>query len=131
MPHLSLRGVESYHEVAGEGPPVVLLHGGGCSLEVLRPMSAVLTTGYRVHAAERPGHGRTPDRDGTCSYADAVADTLAYLDALGLAEAHLVGFSDGAIAGLLLARDHPDRVRSLVAINPYIVAPSAEVAAFR
>ncbi|WGL53551.1 alpha/beta hydrolase [Nocardioides sp. BP30] len=116
MPYLRLRGVESYHEVAGDGPPVVLLHGGGCSLEELRPLAESLGGAYRVHAAERPGHGRTPDREGPYSYAEAVADTLAYLDALGLADAHLVGFSDGAIIGLLLARDHPGRVRSLVPI---------------
>lgn len=116
MPYLSLRGVASYHEVAGDGAPVVLLHGGGCSLEELRPVATELSGPYRVHAAERPGHGRTPDRDGGYAYADAVADTLAYLDAVGLTDAHLVGFSDGAITGLLLARDHPDRVRSLVSI---------------
>lgn len=127
MPHLALRGIETYHEVTGDGPPVVLLHGGGCSLEVMRPMSASLTDGYRVHAAERPGHGRTPDRAGGYSYADAVADTLAYLDVIGLADAHLVGFSDGAIAGLLLARDHPERVGSLVAIGANI-DPSGFVA---
>jgi pimeloyl-ACP methyl ester carboxylesterase len=117
VPYLTLAGVESYHEVTGDGAPVVLLHGGFCSLEVMRPMSQSLVPGYRVHAAERPGHGRTPDRAGPMSYDAVVADTLAYLDALGLAAAHLVGFSDGAIAGLLLARDHPDRVRSLVSIS--------------
>ncbi|WP_017934190.1 alpha/beta fold hydrolase [Nocardioides sp. Iso805N] len=120
MPYLSLRGVESYHEVAGDGAPVVLLHGGGCSLEVLQPMATALDPGYRTYAAERPGHGRTPDREGSFSYADVLADTLAYLDALGLPDAHLVGFSDGAIAALLLARDHPDRVRSVVAISANI-----------
>ena len=117
MPYLSLDGHRTYHEIVGGGPPVVLLHGGFCSLENLRPMAERLVPGYRVHAAERPGHGRTPDRDGPYSYTAMVADTLAYLDAVGLESAHVVGYSDGAIAGLLLARDHPDRVRSLVAIS--------------
>ncbi|TIC85762.1 alpha/beta fold hydrolase [Nocardioides sp. GY 10127] len=71
----------------------------------------------RVHAAERAGHGRTPEREGPLSYADMVEETLAYLDACGLGSAHLVGFSDGGIVGLLLARDHAERVRSLVAIS--------------
>jgi pimeloyl-ACP methyl ester carboxylesterase len=44
-------------------------------------------------------------------------NTLAYLDAMEVARVHVVGFSDGAITGLLLARDHPDRVSSLVAIS--------------
>jgi pimeloyl-ACP methyl ester carboxylesterase len=120
VPYLDLRGVDSYHEIAGDGPPVVLLHGGWCSLENLRPVAESLTPSYAVHAAERPGHGRTPDREGPFSYADAVADTLAYLDAVGLGDAHLVGYSDGAIIGLMLALDHPERVRSLVAISANI-----------
>ncbi len=120
MPYVDVRGVASHHEVAGDGPPVVVLHGGFCSLETLREMTESLTPAYRVHAVERPGHGRTPDRDGPYSYAEAVADTLAYLDAVGLADTHMVGYSDGAIIGLLIARDHPDRFRSVVAISANI-----------
>src|SRR5690606_35497787 len=92
------------------------LHGGLCSAEVMRPLSEELD-GYAVYAPERPGHGRTADRPSPFHYADGVADTVAVLDALGLASAHVVGFSDGAIIGLLLALGHPDRVRSLVAIS--------------
>lgn len=117
MPVLELRGVPSYHEIAGDGAPVVLLHGGFCSLENLRPVGEQLAASYRVHAPERPGHGRTPDREGPMGYVDAVADTVAYLDAVGLGSAHVVGFSDGAIIGLLLALEHPERVRSVVAIS--------------
>ena len=127
MPYLNIRGVRTYHEVAGDGAPVVLLHGGFCSLETLREVSDVLAATYCIHAAERPGHGRTPDREGPSSYGDAVADTLAYLDAVGLGDAHVVGYSDGAIIGLLLARDHPARVRSLVSISANI-DPSGFVA---
>jgi pimeloyl-ACP methyl ester carboxylesterase len=70
-----------------------------------------------VHAFERPGHGRSADVDGDYSYARGVSDTLAYLDAQGLGAVDVVGYSDGAIIGLLLALDHPTRVRSLVAIS--------------
>lgn len=116
MPHLDVRGVRTHHEVSGDGPPVLFLHGGFCSSLVMQPLADELS-GYTVHAPERPGHGRTPDRPGPVSYDDGVADTLAYLDALGLDTVDVIGFSDGAIIGLLLARDHPQRVRSLVAIS--------------
>lgn len=112
-----LVGFAGYHEEWGEGEPVLLLHGGFCSLEALRPLGDALAPDFRVHAAERPGHGRTPDRRGPYDYADMVTDTVAYLDALGVGSAHVVGHSDGGIVGLLLARDHPGRVRSLVAIS--------------
>jgi pimeloyl-ACP methyl ester carboxylesterase len=117
MPYVDLDGVASYYEIHGAGAPVLLLHGGYCSIETLSAQIEHLAPTYEVHAPERPGQGRTPDRDGPIGFDDMVSDTLAYLDALSVPAAHLVGFSDGAITGLLLARDHPDRVRSLVAIS--------------
>lgn len=117
MPIVDVRGVPSYHEIAGAGEPLLLLHGGFCSLETMRTLGEDLATSYAVHAPERPGHGRTPDREGPFGYDDGVLDTLAYLDAVGLDRVHVVGFSDGAIIGLLLALEHPDRVHSLVAIS--------------
>ena len=117
MPYLQLDGIDTYYEVHGAGEPVVLLHGGFCSAETLQDQVEALAPTYRVHVPERPGQGRTADREGPMSYADMVSDTLAYLDAADVDAAHLVGFSDGAITGLLLARDHPDRVLSLVSIS--------------
>lgn len=117
MAYLRIGDVDLYSEIAGEGDPVLLLHGGFCSLESLRAPSDALVPDHRVFAFERPGHGRSADIDEEYGYARGVADTLAYLDAVGLASAHLVGYSDGAIIGLLLALDHPERVRSLTAIS--------------
>ena len=117
MPYVDLDGLSSYYEVHGSGEPLLLLHGGFCTIELMAPQIEALSASYEVHAPERPGHGRTPDREGPISFEGMVADTLAYLDALGLPAVHVVGFSDGAITGLLLARDHPERVRSLVAVS--------------
>ncbi|GAA2525083.1 alpha/beta fold hydrolase [Winogradskya humida] len=117
MPYLRIGDRDLYSEVAGEGDPVLLLHGGFCSLEALRAPSEALVADHRVFAFERPGHGRSKDIDGEYGYERGVADTLAYLDAVGVGPAHIVGYSDGAIIGLLLALDHPDRVRSLTAIS--------------
>ncbi len=117
MPFIDLAGHPTYYEVAGSGAPIVLLHGGFCSLEVMREIGETLAEGFEVHAPERPAHGRTADDGQAFSYEAMIEHTLAYLDALNLPKAHVVGFSDGAIAGLLLARDHGDRVASLVAIS--------------
>ncbi|WP_320068443.1 alpha/beta hydrolase [Micromonospora sp. RTGN7] len=117
MAYLRIGDVDLYSEVVGEGGPVLLLHGGFCSLESMRAPSDALVPDHRVYAFERPGHGRSADIDGEYDYARGVADTLAYLDAVGLESAHVVGYSDGAIIGLLLALDHPARVRSLTAIS--------------
>jgi pimeloyl-ACP methyl ester carboxylesterase len=97
--------------------PVVLLHGGFMAAESWAPQVAALSPAYEVHTPERPGHGATPDVPGPYSYEDGVARTLAHLDQHGIDRAHLVGFSDGAVIGLLLAAQHPERVRSLTAIG--------------
>jgi pimeloyl-ACP methyl ester carboxylesterase len=117
MTTTTIRGTEIYHEIHGTGEPVVLLHGGFCSLEMMRPQLEALSGDYTVHAPERPGHGRSPDMHRAITYAESVADTIAYLDEVGLADAHIIGFSDGAIIGLLIAMQHPSRIRSLVAIS--------------
>lgn len=74
----------------------------------------------------------SPDREGPVSFDGIVSDTVAYLDALGIDRAHVIGFSDGAIAGYLLALHHPGRIRSLVAIsgnlNPSVAVPPDEMA---
>jgi pimeloyl-ACP methyl ester carboxylesterase len=116
MPYVDTTGISAYYDVTGTGDPVLFLHGGYCSAEVLRDVSEQLA-GFAVYAPERPGHGRTPDRGGAFHYDDGVVDTLAFLDAQGLDSVHVVGFSDGANIGMLLALAYPDRVRSLVHIS--------------
>lgn len=116
MPFVETSGVSAYYDITGSGEPVVFLHGGQCSAEVMRELSAVLR-GYAVYAPERPGHGRTPDRPGPFTYQAGVDDTLSLMDAAGLDSAHVLGFSDGAIIGMMLALEHPERVRSLVHIS--------------
>lgn len=114
---MRINGVDLYAETAGAGEPVVVLHGGFCSLESLAPIAEAFAAEYQVHAYERPGHGRSADIAGEYDYDRGVSDALAFLDAHGLADAHVVGYSDGAIIGLLLAMRRPERVRSLTAIS--------------
>ncbi|RZT62814.1 alpha/beta fold hydrolase [Leucobacter luti] len=117
MGDTEVRGARLYTEVTGLGAPLLVLHGGFCSLESLRPVAAALQADRRVYAYERPGHGRTADTATEYDYARDAGDALAFLDAHGIESAEVIGYSDGAIIGLLLARDHPERVRALVAIS--------------
>ncbi|WP_282852371.1 alpha/beta fold hydrolase [Gulosibacter sediminis] len=118
MTRIAINGNDLYDEVEGDGSPVVLLHGGYCSLESMRAQQTALAASHRVHAYERPGHGRTADLEGEYDYEQMYAELVAYLDAHDLEHPHLVGYSDGAILGLLLAMRQPERLRSLVAISP-------------
>jgi pimeloyl-ACP methyl ester carboxylesterase len=120
MAYVDVNGLRTWHEVSGAGDPVVLLHGafaGAASWSAQAPVLAA--AGYKVYVPERRGHAHTPDVEGPLSYDVMADDTVAYLDGVVGAPAHLVGWSDGAVVALLVARRRPDLVDRLVLIGQY------------
>ncbi len=115
--HVSVGDLRLYSEARGEGSPVLFLHGGFGTIEAFGPQTSALAKTHRVFAYERPGHGRSADVDAPYSYETSLSEAIAYLDVQGLGAVDVVGYSDGAILGLLLALRHPERVRRLVAIS--------------
>lgn len=120
--YVELDGVRTYHEITGTGQPLVLLHGGMCTIDTFAELASQLAPSYRVHRPERRGHGRTPDVPGPITYQNMAVDTVAYIEHLGVGPVHLAGWSDGAVIGLLVALTRPDLVRSLT----FIGAPLTE-----
>jgi len=114
--YITANGIKTYYEENGRGEPLVLMHGGFGTAESMLPMSAELSKHYRVFVPERRGHGHTPDA-GPISYDLMAADTIAFMEALGIAKAQLVGYSDGAIVGLFMAMQRPDLVNKLAPIS--------------
>jgi len=114
---VEIDGISTFYEGDGSGEPLLLLHGGMCSAETFDRMIPGLAGSYQVFAPERRGHGRMPDTAEPFSYDAMTVDTVAFMDALGLASAHVIGHSDGANIGLLMAIRHPSRVRRLVSIS--------------
>ncbi len=121
MGYISVAGMKVWHEVCGDGEPVVLLHGGFASAASWFAQTPVLAgAGYRVYVPERRGHGHTPDVDGPITYSLMADDTIAYLDAVMPAPAHLIGWSDGAVVALLVAQRRPDLVNRMILIGQYV-----------
>lgn len=120
MTYVELDGHRVWHEVSGVGDPVVLLHGAFAGASSFGAQTPVLVgAGFTVFVPERRGHVHTPDVDGPLTYAAMAQDTIAYLDAIVDAPAHLVGWSDGAVVALLVAQRRPDLVARLVLIGQY------------
>jgi pimeloyl-ACP methyl ester carboxylesterase len=118
--YVDVDGLSTWHEVVGEGRPVVLLHGafaGASSWSAQTP--ALARAGYRVHLPERRGHAHTPDVEGPLTYGVMADDTAAYLAGGVGGPAHLVGWSDGAVVALLVAQRRPELVERLVLIGQY------------
>lgn len=107
---------------AGEGPPVLLLHGGGPGAtgasNYVRNIDA-LARHFRVIVPDLPGYGQSAkDLDFSDPFGDLAMGMRELLDELSIDKAHLVGNSYGGAAALRLALDRPDRVDRLVLMGP-------------
>jgi len=118
--YVAANGVNYYYEVHGAGDALLLLHGGLGSIEMFEPDVAALSKNHRVIAVELYGHGRTALTDRPVSLVDMGDDMAVVLDALGVREADVMGYSLGGGVALRLAVQHPGIVRRLVLVSaPY------------
>jgi len=105
-------------EDAGEGTPVVLLHGLTATRRyVVMGSRALERSGHRVVAYDARGHGESPPGD-VYRYEELAEDLVDVLDEAGLERAVLAGASMGAHTALRLALDEPGRVAGLVVVTP-------------
>jgi pimeloyl-ACP methyl ester carboxylesterase len=115
--HAPVNGINMYYEVHGrkDGVPLVLLHGGGSTIEVtFSRVLPVFAGGRRVIAVEEQAHGRTTDRDAPVAFESSADDVAALLRYLQVDRADIFGFSNGANVALQVAIRHPQLVRRMV-----------------
>lgn len=110
-------GVRTYYEVVGDGDPVVLIHGGATAGHSWAAQVPAVAERYQVFVPDRRGHGRSPDVDGPATMDGFAADLVAFMDALGLGSAYVVGWSDGGKVAMRMALSRPELVRKLVMIG--------------
>lgn len=112
-----VNGLLMYYELYGkaEGVPLVLLHGGGSTIDTtFGRILPFLAQNHRVIAIEEQGHGRTSDRKGPFSFEASADDVAALLKKLNIEQADIFGFSNGASVGMQVALRHPQLVRKLI-----------------
>jgi len=112
--------------VAGDGPPLLMIHGSGGGFDQGLEFAAPLTqAGFKVIAPSRFGYLRTPVPADTSPEAQADAHAC-LLDALGLTRVAVAGGSAGAPSAMQLCLRHPERCSALVLLVPLAWAPRPE-----
>lgn len=112
--YAAVNGLKMYYQAEGSGRPLVLIHGGVCTIEdCMGPVRAALAAGRRTIAMEQQGHGRTADVDRPLGYDQMTEDTAALLKQLKVEAADVVGYSMGGAIALRLALRHPGLVRKV------------------
>src|SRR4051812_29251632 len=107
-----------YYEEYGQGNPLLLLSGGGINRSIRDFGKCIpgLSKHYRVIVPDTPGQGRSEQTD-SLSY-DLLTDSMSQLiDSLKIDSAYVMGWSDGAIVGLLLADRRPDKIKKAIAVG--------------
>ena len=126
---VTVNGVTLHYAVAGEGFPVILLHGNGEDHNIFSVEITQLTAaGYKVYAPDSRGHGANEPL-AEYHYADMAEDIYGFIQALGLEKPALYGFSDGGIIGLMLETAHPGTLGAL-AVSGTNLSPEGLIPSF-
>ncbi|WP_458113425.1 alpha/beta hydrolase [Arthrobacter sp. R1-13] len=111
---LELNGASIYYEDRGDGPAVILIHGGLGAGSEWRPIASLLDGEFRVITPDSRGHGRSTNPVGKLSYGGIADDIAALIEVLGLQRPLVGGWSDGGQVAMELAARHPTLAGALI-----------------
>ena len=113
--HAAVNGINMYYEIYGEGQPLVLIHGGGSTIQSNFERVIPLFAKHRkVIAVELQAHGRTSDRATGVTFEQDADDVAALLKHLNIAKADFFGFSNGGTTTMQIAIRHPQLVHKII-----------------
>ena len=115
--------IQLHYTIAGQGFPLVMLHGNGEDHTYFKHQMAPFSERYQVIALETRGHGQSPRGTAPFTLEQFAEDLKAFLDSREIRRCHLLGFSDGANIALLFALKYPEYLEKLV-LNGADLSPS-------
>ncbi|HEX6890282.1 MAG TPA: alpha/beta hydrolase [Chryseolinea sp.] len=115
-----VNGINMYYEVYGEGKPLLLIHGGGSTIQTnFGQIIPLLAKNRKVIAVELQAHGRTSDRNTPISFEQDAEDVFTLLKNLKIEKADILGFSNGGNTTMLLATRHPEVVDRIIVASAF------------
>jgi pimeloyl-ACP methyl ester carboxylesterase len=112
--NLTIKGTKIYYEEYGEGPSLLLLHGGFGDISSFKHIIPKLSEHFHLILPDSPGHGRSEFPSEPLSFQIMAEYNSDMIDKLKLDSVYVLGFSDGGNSGLLLANYRPDKVKKLL-----------------
>ncbi|SFW19333.1 alpha/beta fold hydrolase [Chitinophaga sancti] len=113
-------GIDLYYEIYGSGEPLVLIHGGGSTIESnFGYFIPLLAADRQIIAMELQAHGHTKDRGTPTTFEQDADDVAALLAFLKIPQAEILGFSNGGNTAMQLAARHPQVVKKLVIASSF------------
>lgn len=110
-----VNGIKMYYEIYGEGKPLVLIHGGGSTIQATFEKAIPgLSKNRKVIAVELQAHGRTSDRNTDETFEQDADDVAALLSSLNIKKADFFGFSNGGTTTLQIAIRHPELIDKMI-----------------
>lgn len=110
-----VNGLKMYYEIYGQGKPLVLIHGGGSTIESnFEKVIPLFAKTRKVIALELQAHGRTSDRDAETSFEQDADDVATLLKNLNIDKTAFLGFSNGGTTTLQIAIRHPEIVDKII-----------------
>jgi pimeloyl-ACP methyl ester carboxylesterase len=114
-----VNGLKMYYETYGQGKPLVLIHGGGSTIQTsFEKVIPLFAKSRKVIAVELQAHGRTNDRNSDLSFEQDADDIATLLNNLKIDKADFFGFSNGGTTSLQIAIRHPEIVDKLILGSP-------------
>ncbi len=115
-----VKGLNMYYEIYGEGKPLVLIHGGGLTIQMtFQQIIPPLSKRRQIIAMELQAHGRTGDRDSYLTFKQDADDIAGLLENLGVQKADFLGFSNGSQVLIEIALRHPDLIDRLIMCSSF------------
>ena len=123
----SVNGLKMYYEIHGSGSPLVLIHGGGSTIQTtFGRVIHSFAKNHKVIAVELQAHGHTADIDRPLSFEQDADDVAALLKQLNIKKAHIFGFSNGASTTLQMAIRHPQLVDKIIVASTFYKKDGAQ-----
>lgn len=110
-----VNGLKMYYEIHGQGKPLILIHGGGSTIQTnFEKIIPLLAKNRMVIAVELQAHGRTNDRNADLTFEQDADDVATLLKNLNIDKADFFGFSNGGTTTLQIAIRHPELVDKMI-----------------